>query len=74
MVPSTSDPAPEDDIAPDVGGFGIFSGPIGALGVIVWWLENDMPYPSDLLTNQIVLCMMGIGPSLGLRELKAMPD
>ena len=44
------------------------------LGVIVWWLENDMPYPSDLLTNQIVLCMMGIGPALGLRELKAMPD
>lgn len=44
------------------------------LGVIVWWLENDMPHPPDLLTDQIVRCMMGLAPALGLRELKALPD
>ena len=44
------------------------------LGVIVWWLENDTPYPPDMLTKQIIRCIMGLAPALGLRELRFMPD
>ena len=44
------------------------------LGVIVWWLENDMPYPPDRLTEQIIRCMFGLAPALGLHELKWMSD
>lgn len=36
------------------------------LGVIVWWLDHDMPYDSEQLGEQILRCTFGLPYSLGL--------
>lgn len=38
------------------------------LGVIVWWLSHDMPYESEQLGEQILLCTLGLPHSLGIEE------
>lgn len=38
------------------------------LGVIIWWLAHEMPYPSEQLGEQILLCTLGLPHSLGIEE------
>jgi AcrR family transcriptional regulator len=38
-----------------------------ALGVIVWWLQNGMPYPAEYMASQLLtLTALGLHRSLGL--------
>lgn len=37
------------------------------LGVIAWWLDNDMPYPSEFMADQLMrLTALGLHRSLGV--------
>lgn len=39
------------------------------IGTIVWWLENDMPYTSNFMANQLItLTRSGVFSTLGLNQ------
>lgn len=41
------------------------------VGVIAWWLENDMPYPIENLTEQLILLAVGgTSRALGLNVIR----
>ena len=38
-------------------------------GLLVWWLENEMPYPSSYMSMQVMrLTALGLHRSLGIKE------